>query len=220
MSKSLGNAISPHDLVARYGVDATRYALLREVPFGNDGDFSHAAVTHRINADLANGLGNLAQRTLAQIARNCGGAVPACGSLTPADRGLLDHARIRALPAVRAELDAVRLHKALETIWDIVNAANVYIDAQAPWALKKTDTARMETVLYVLAETIRCVALLAQPVVPQGAGRILDQLGVPATARDFAHLDPAHALTPGAPLPAPQGVFPRIETDEKKAAGA
>jgi methionyl-tRNA synthetase len=220
MSKSLGNAISPHDLVARYGVDATRYALLREVPFGNDGDFSHAAVTHRINADLANGLGNLAQRTLAQIAKNCGGAVPACGSLTPEDRGLLDHARIRALPAVRAELDAVRLHKALEAIWDIVNAANVYIDAQAPWALKKTDTARMETVLYVLAETIRCIALLAQPVVPEGAGRILDQLGVPATARDFAHLDPTHALTPGAPLPAPQGVFPRIETDEKKAAGA
>lgn len=219
MSKSLGNAISPHDLVARYGVDATRYALLREVPFGNDGDFSHGNVTNRINADLANGLGNLAQRTLAQIAKNCDGKVPACGPLSDADRALLDHARIRMLPAVRIELDAVRIHKALEKIWDVVNAANAYIDAQAPWTLRKTDLARMETVLYVLAETIRCLALIVQPVIPEGAGKILDQLGRAQDKRTFAQIDAAYALESGTPLPAPQGVFPRIETDEKKAAG-
>lgn len=219
MSKSLGNAISPHDLVARYGVDATRYALLREVPFGNDGDFSHGNVTNRINADLANGLGNLAQRTLAQIAKNCDGKVPACGPLSEADRALLDHARIRMLPAVRIELDAVRIHKALEKIWDVINAANAYIDAQAPWTLRKTDLARMETVLYVLAETIRCLALIVQPVIPEGAGKILDQLGRAQDRRTFAQIDAAYALESGTLLPAPQGVFPRIETDEKKAAG-
>lgn len=218
MSKSLGNVISPGDLVARYGVDASRYFMLREVPFGNDGDFSHAQALLRINNDLANGLGNLAQRTLSMIAKNCGEAVPAFGALTPEDKQLLEMAQVRMLAAVRTELDRQRFHKALEEIWNVVNAANGYIDAQAPWGLKKTDPARMETVLYVLAETIRCLALIVQPFVPDSAAKMLDQLSIPANNRDFSSLDAAHALQPGIKLPPPQGVFPRIVEDEQKAA--
>lgn len=214
MSKSLGNVIAPHDLVERYGVDASRYFMLREVPFGNDGDFSHAQAILRINNDLANGLGNLAQRTLSMIAKNCDGAVPACGPLTDDDKTLLDMAQVKMLTNVRDELDRQRFHKALEAIWDVVMAANGYIDAQAPWGLKKTDIARMGTVLYVLAETIRCLGLVVQPFMPVSAGKILDQLSLAESARDFTFLNAANTLTSGTVLPAPQGVFPRIVEEE------
>ncbi len=208
MSKSLGNVIAPSDLVARYGVDASRYFMLREVPFGNDGDFSHAQAILRINSDLANGLGNLAQRTLSMIAKNCDETIPECGPLTAEDKDLLNQAQVRMLATTRIELDRQKFHKALEEIWSVVNAANGYIDAQAPWGLKKTDPARMATVLYVLAETIRCLGLIVQPFMPESAGKILDQLTVPAEFRDFTCLSAAHALKSGTKLPAPQGVFP------------
>lgn len=213
MSKSLGNVVSPQEMVDRYGVDATRYFLLREVPFGNDGDFSHKQAVNRINNDLANGLGNLAQRTLSMIAKNCAGKVPAHGALTPEDSDLLEFVRVRIPSNVRLELDGLQFHRALEKIWEGVNRANAYIDAQAPWTLKKTDLARMETVLYVLAEAIRCLALIVQPVTPAGAGRILDQLAIAPDARDFTRFSEKDALIPGTDLPAPQGVFPRIEAE-------
>jgi methionyl-tRNA synthetase len=219
MSKSLGNVIAPADLIARYGMDASRYFMLREVPFGNDGDFSHSQALLRINNDLANGLGNLAQRTLSMIAKNCGEKIPAHGDFTAEDKELLSMAQVKMLAATRLELDRQRFHKALEEIWSVVNAANAYIDAQAPWGLKKTDMARMETVLYVLAETIRCLGLIVQPVMPDSAAKILDQLAVPANERDFTALDAKFALKSGVALPAPQGVFPRIvETEEGKVA--
>lgn len=219
MSKSLGNVIAPADLIARYGMDASRYFMLREVPFGNDGDFSHAQALLRINNDLANGLGNLAQRTLSMIAKNCGEKVPAYGDFTAEDKELLSMAQVKMLAAIRLELDRQRFHKSLEEIWSVVNAANAYIDTQAPWGLKKTDVARMETVLYVLAETIRCLGLIVQPFMPDSAAKILDQLSVPADQRDFTALDAKFALKPGVALPAPQGVFPRIvETEEGKVA--
>ena len=223
MSKSLGNVIAPADLIERYGVDGSRYFMLREVPFGNDGDFSHAQALLRINNDLANGLGNLAQRTLSMIAKNCDGKVPAHGDFTAEDKELLNMAQVKMLAAARMELDRQRFHKALEEIWSVVNAANAYIDSQAPWGLKKTDMARMETVLYVLAETIRCLGLVVQPVMPDSAAKILDQLSVGEGARDFTFLDEKHALKPGTSLPAPQGVFPRIveeETQSKAAASS
>lgn len=216
MSKSLGNVISPDDLVARYGVDASRYFMLREVPFGNDGDFSHSQAILRINSDLANGLGNLAQRTLSMINKNCEEVVPEFGALTPDDKALLDQAQVKMLASVRMELDQQRFHKALEEIWHVVNAANGYIDAQAPWGLKKTDLPRMGTVLYVLAETIRCLALIVQPFVPDSASKMLDQLGVPRDQRSFEFLNEKHALKPGTKLPAPQGIFPRIIEDESR----
>lgn len=218
MSKSVGNVIAPKDLVDNYGLDATRYILMREVPHGQDGNFSHDHAVQRINSDLANGLGNLAQRTLSQIVKNCDGKIPAKGTLTKEDNELLEMSHVKLLPAVRTEFDAFRFNRGLEIIWKLVDAANAYIDVQAPWGLKKTDPARMETVLYVLAEVIRCLALIVQPVVPESANKMLDQLCVPASERDYTFLTAAHMLKPGTEIPAPQGVFPRLQVDEGKAA--
>ena len=189
MSKSLGNVIAPDHLVATYGIDASRYFLLREVPFGSDGDFSHKAIVHRTNGDLANDLGNLAQRSLSMIAKNCGNAVPEHGAFTDADKALLGAAH-GLLDRVRAEFDAQLFHKGLEAIWSVCGDANRYIDEQAPWTLKKTDTARMATVLYVLAETIRHIAILVQPVVPESAAKMLDQLALGPDQRGFETLGP------------------------------
>jgi methionyl-tRNA synthetase len=213
ISKSLGNVVDPYELIKAYGLDQTRYFLMREVPFGNDGDFSHAAMIRRINSDLANGVGNLAQRTLSQIAKNCGGAVPKHGDFLDADNALL-HAAKNGLALVRHEFEVQAFHKALDAIWALVAHADRYVDEQAPWALKKTDVARMETVLYVLAETLRHIGILLQPFMPDSAGKLLDQLAVPANARDFAHFTEAHALKSGTALPAPQGLFPRYIEDK------
>lgn len=208
MSKSLGNVVAPQALIDDYGLDPTRYFLLREVPFGNDGDFSRRAMVNRLNGDLANDYGNLVQRVLSMVTKNCDGAVPTPGSFTEADQRLLDAAR-GLLPAVRAEMQVQAFHKALDALWAVIGDANRYVDEQAPWALRKSDPARMHTVLYVLAESIRCIALLTQPVMPDASAKILDQLAVPTDARSFAFLDAAHALVAKTPLPAPQGVFPR-----------
>lgn len=214
MSKSLGNVIAPKDLVDTYGLDATRYILMREVPHGQDGNFSHEHAVTRINADLANGLGNLAQRTLSQIYKNCEGAYPQPGDFTAEDKALLAHAYDRLLPQVRQYFDKFAFNRGLEAIWRLVYDANGYIDAQAPWTLKKTDEARMKTVLYVLADVIRCLAIAIQPVVPSGASRMLDQLKVPEDARTYAHISAGHALKPGTQIDQPQGVFPRIEPEK------
>ncbi|HXP32106.1 MAG TPA: methionine--tRNA ligase [Stellaceae bacterium] len=207
MSKSLGNFIPPQQLVAEYGVDAVRYFMLRELPFGNDGDFSHRAVVSRINGDLANDFGNLAQRVLSMVQRYCEGRVPAPGPLEPADDALFAAAR-GLLAKLRAEFAEQAFHRALELIWHVVAEANRYVDEQAPWALRKSDPARLATVLYVLAETIRHLAILAQPVVPAAAARLLDQLAQAPERRDFAALA-AHPLAPDTLLPKPEGIFPR-----------
>lgn len=208
ISKSLGNTIDPLMLIDRYGLDQVRYFLLREVPFGSDGDFSHRAMVNRVNGDLANDLGNLAQRVLSMVARNCGGRVPEPGALDAADERLLGQAR-GLLSKVWIELEVQAFHKALEIIWSVIGEANRYVDEQAPWALRKTDPQRMATVLYVLAETLRHLAILIQPVMPDAMARLLDQLAVPQGARDFAHLGPDHALAPDTELPRPEGLFPR-----------
>jgi methionyl-tRNA synthetase len=207
MSKSLGNVIAPRDLVAQYGLDAVRYFMLREVPFGNDGDFSRKALISRLNVELANDLGNLAQRSLSLIARNCGGVLPPPGVPTEEDAIILNAAN--ALPAIlRTSLDRQNFHEALEEVWKVIRAGNAYIDKQAPWALKKTDIKRMEAVLRVLVDVLRPVATVLQPFMPGSMAKMLDQLGVPAEARDFAAL--ATSLPGGTTLPAPSGVFPRF----------
>jgi methionyl-tRNA synthetase len=210
ISKSLGNVIDPLQLIEDYGLDQTRYFLLREVPFGNDGDFSRGAMLTRMNRDLANDYGNLVQRVLSLIQRNCDGRVPEPGELTDDDRGLLE-ASAQLLDQVRSAMAGQALSRALEAIFDVVSAANRYVDAQAPWALRRTDPARMGTVLHALAETIRRLALLTQAFLPEASARILDQLAVAPEARTLAHyLSAADALRPGAPLPKPTGVFPRF----------
>ena len=210
MSKSLGNVIDPHHLIRTYGLDQVRYFLLREIAFGADGDFSRAAMLRRINHDLANDYGNLAQRVLSMIGRNCGGRVPEPGELTAEDRALLDAAH-GLLDRVRGEMAVQAGHRALELIWEVVSDANRYVDAQAPWALRKSDPGRMATVLWVLAETIRHLATLTQPFMPDASATLLDQLAVPAERRSFASLGAGGAaLAPGTALPAPVGVFPRL----------
>ncbi len=218
MSKSVGNVVDPFALVSVYGVDQLRYFLLREVPFGQDGSYSHEAIVARINADLANDLGNLAQRSLSMIGKNCGGALPEPGVFTEADRAVLDLAD-GTLAKVRTALETQAIHRAAEAIWGVVGEANRYFAAQEPWALKKSDPERMGTVLYVTAETVRQVAILAQALTPQAAGKLLDQLAVSEDARDFAHLGETGRLTSGAHLPKPQPVFPRfIDQEESQAA--
>jgi methionyl-tRNA synthetase len=214
MSKSVGNVVDPFVLVQDYGVDPLRYFLLREVPFGQDGNYSHEAIVNRINADLANDLGNLAQRSLSMIAKNCAGRVPEPGEFTAADRTILASAD-GALAKVTEAIDEFAIHRALEIIWALIADANRYFAGEEPWAHKKTDPKRMETILYVTAEVAREIAILTQPVMPEGAGKLLDQLGVPADARDFAALGPGGRLKAGTELPPPQPVFPRhVEAEE------
>ena len=211
MSKSLGNTIPPDYLVGKYGADPARYFMLRELPFGNDGDFSHRAVVGRLNGDLANGFGNLAQRVLVLVNRNCDARVPDPGELRDADSALLASAH-RLLPTVNEHVAVQAFHLALEAIWRVVGEADQYIDEQAPWVLSRSDPGRMRTVLYCLAETLRHLAILVQPFVPNAAGKLLDQLATPAAARDLSALAEA-PLVPGTRLPKPEGVFPRF-TDE------
>lgn len=219
MSKSLGNVVSPLDLVERYGLDQVRYFFMREVPFGADGNYSHESLVNRTNADLANDLGNLAQRSLSMIAKNCGGTIPAPGVFTDADHGILGDAEAM-LDKARAHMEMQAIHLALGEVWKLVADANRYFAEQQPWALAKTDPARMQTVLYVTAEVLRQVCILAQPVMPQSAAALLDQLAIAANARDFAALGVAHRLVAGVLLPAPTGVFPRYVEPAEAAAPA
>ncbi len=217
ISKSLGNVIDPVELVEKYGLDQVRYFLLREVPFGNDGDFSHRAMVKRMNSELANDYGNLAQRVLSMIAKNCDGKVPVYGEFTQEDRNLMDEG-LRLYGAMCRDMDTQAFSKALDVIWAVVGEANWFVDDQAPWKLRKEDPERMGTVLYVLAETIRHLAILTQPFMPDSSAKILEQLSVAENRRDFSALGPDGALTPGTPLPKPQGVFPRF-VDEASDAG-
>jgi methionyl-tRNA synthetase len=216
MSKSLGNFIPPRELVERYGLDPLRYFLLRELPFGNDGDFSHRAIVGRLNGDLANDFGNLAQRVLAMIARNCDATLPEPGRLAEADLRLLEEARA-LLGRVRPLVTEQAFHLALEAIWRVVGEANRYVDEQAPWALRRSDPARMRTVLYTLAEVLRHLGILVQPFVPDAASALLDQLAVPGERRAFADLP--EPLPAGRKLPPPHGIFPRFVEAEAAAGG-
>jgi methionyl-tRNA synthetase len=210
MSKSLGNVIDPRELVASYGLDPVRYFLLREVPFGNDGDFSRKSLISRMNTELANDLGNLAQRTLSLIARNCDGRLPARGEVMADDSELL--AAADNLPAaLRERMDRQALGDALEEVWKVIRAGNAYIDRQAPWALRKTDPVRMSAVLRVLADALRTVATVLQPFMPGSMAKMLDQLGVAPDQRHFEAL--RQAIPAGTVLPAPSGVFPRFVED-------
>jgi len=214
ISKSVGNVIDPFEIVEEFGLDQVRYFLMREVPFGNDGDFNRTAMINRINSDLANDLGNLAQRSLSMIFKNCNGAIPELGSLTEADQEILS-ATDTLLETVRDLMDRQAFNKALEAIWKVVSDTNGYFAAQEPWALKKTDPERMGSVLYVTAEIIRQVGILCQFIMPDSAAKLLDQINIPLDQRGFAQLGEAGRLVSGRKLDKPEGVFPRF-VEEKK----
>jgi methionyl-tRNA synthetase len=208
MSKSVGNVVDPFNLADQYGVDQMRYFFLREVPFGQDGNYNHEAIVARINADLANDLGNLAQRSLSMIAKQLDGVLPEPGALTDNDKAILAQAD-GMLELARTAMATQQIHQALNAIWAVVAEANRYFAGEAPWALAKTDPPRQRTVLYVTAEVVRQIAILAQPVMPESSARLLDSLGIPRDARDFASLGGAARIKPGTALPAPVGIFPR-----------
>jgi methionyl-tRNA synthetase len=213
MSKSLGNVVDPVNLVNHFGLDQVRYFFLREVSFGQDGSYSEEQIGVRINADLANGIGNLASRSLSMIVKNCDGKVPECGELTDADKVMLASADAMIVTA-REEMNRLQIHKALAAIIAVVSEGDRYFAGQEPWALKKTDPARMATVLYVTAEVVRQIAIMLQPFVPGSAAKLLDLVAVPESERDFAHLGPAGRLKPGTELTAPTPVFPRYVAQE------
>ena len=206
MSKSDGNVVDPAEMAARFGVDRLRWFLLREVAFGEDGSYSDEAIIERTNADLANGIGNLAQRALSMVAKNLGGVMPAPGAGNEREREL-----VRAIAdnhaMYRVAMERYGPHLALQNIMAMVTAANGYFAENAPWALAKTDVARMAEVLAATLDATRRIVLLAQPFIPDGARQLLDQLGVAADARDFKSFD--EVIASGTQLPTPQGVFPR-----------
>jgi methionyl-tRNA synthetase len=217
MSKSVGNVIDPFALADAYGVDQLRYFLLREVPFGQDGNYNHDAIVNRTNADLANDLGNLAQRSLTMVTRQLDGVMPEPGVFSDNDQAILKAADA-LLGKAREAMATQQLHQVLNAVWAVVAEANRYFAGEAPWALAKTDPARQGTVLYVTAEVIRQVSILALPFMPASAGKLLDLLAVPEAERNFAALGGKHRLAPGTKLPAPAPVFPRYVEPEGKAA--
>lgn len=217
MSKSVGNVVDPFNLADQYGVDQMRYFFLREVPFGQDGNYNHEAIVARINADLANDLGNLAQRSLSMIAKQLGGVLPEPGEFSDNDKAILSQAD-GMLAASREAMATQQIHHWLNAVWAVVAEANRYFAGEAPWALAKTDPVRQRTVLYVTAEVVRQIAILAQPAMPTASGLLLNSLGIPEAERNFAALGGATRIAPGTTLPAPTPAFPAISSRQPKGA--
>ncbi len=212
MSKSVGNVVDPFALVAHYGLDQTRYFFLREVAFGQDGSYSPEVIAARINADLANGIGNLAQRSLSMIAKNFDGIVPAPGAFTDADKALLAEAD-GLYEIARGAMNKQGIKIYLDAVWNLVSNGDRYFASEKPFD-KTLSPERKGTILYVTAEAVRQIALLSQPVMPASANKLLDLLAQPEDARSFAALGAKGRLQPGIALPAPQGVFPRYMPPE------
>jgi len=208
MSKSVGNVVDPFNLADQYGVDQMRYFFLREVPYGQDGNYNHEAIVARINADLANDLGNLAQRSLSMIAKQLAGVLPEPGEFSDGDKAILSQAD-GMVALAREAMATQQIHQWLNAVWAVVAEANRYFAGEAPWALAKTDPARQKTVLYVTAEVVRQIAILTQPAMPTASAKLLDSLGIPEGERNFAMLGGTKRIAPGSTLPAPTPAFPR-----------
>ena len=212
MSKTVGNVVDPIALADAFGVDALRYFLLREVSFGSDGSYSADAIVTRVNAELANAFGNLAQRTLSFIAKTLDGVLPEAGRAEDADAVLIEEVVV-ACAGFKAAFGDLMLNQGVEAWLRGVFACNAYIDAQAPWALRKTDAERMHAVLRTLVRAIRMLAIAILPVVPTSASKVLDQLG--AVERDHAAIDDdtwiERQAASGFRIVAPTGAFPRLE---------
>jgi methionyl-tRNA synthetase len=216
MSKSRGNVVDPNKMVEQFGVDAFRYFLLREVPFGQDGDFSEAAMITRVNGDLANGLGNLLSRTLTLIERTQSGLVPNSSTIGPAEQELQGATVTLLNESLPRYIEQLEFNRALEAIWQVVQLANQYVDKTAPWALAKheNEAERLRTVLYTMAETLRCLCLASYPVMPTSAQSLCAQLGISADFTDPLLKDKIEwgGLKPGTAIHKGQSLFPRIES--------
>ncbi|MGC1269502.1 MAG: methionine--tRNA ligase, partial [Croceibacterium sp.] len=209
-SKSVGNVTDPGELADRFGVDVLRYFLLREFSFGQDGSWSAEAIVSRANAELANSFGNLAQRVMSFIAKNCGGEFTAAAPVMEPDttlRSMVNRACAVGLPDA---FENLAFAAGIEEWMQAVYACNAYVDEQAPWALRKTDPARMERVLATLCGCIHDLAIAISPVIPTASAKILDALCVPADARSYAALATDVALgTIRVENPSP--AFPRLD---------
>lgn len=214
MSKSLANVVEPNMLIDKYGVDAIRYFLLREVPFGLDGDFSHTGLVHRINSDLANDLGNLVSRSTAMLNKYFDGTLPAPTAADPQDEAL--QARVaEVIKTIDEQMSDLAFNKALQSIWTLVSAANKYIDDSAPWALAKdpANRERLGTVMYTLLETIRLIGLLAAPFMPETGVAIRAILGLDTANLQLDGQDHWGGLQPGTSIAKAEPLFPRIEAE-------
>lgn len=223
ISKSLGNVIRPKDLIERFGTDAVRYFFLREMVFGLDAHFSEEALIQRINADLANNLGNCFSRSLTMLEKYCQGAVPSAEETGPAEEALKDRTR-QTQDTVKQEVQRLAFHKALMALWELVDEVNRYIDTQAPWALAKDPVNRpkLMTVLYTLAETLRQIALLLYPFMPRTSTLMRQQLGLSSReeAPQWAEELTWGGIGTGRQIQKGPSLFPRIETEKTKAAPA
>ena len=214
MSKSLRNVVEPNKLIDTYGVDAIRYFLLREVPFGLDGDFSHNALVHRINSDLANDIGNLVSRSTAMLSKYFGGELPAPQAADSTDQALIDQFSV-TIEKIDTHLNNMAFNKALISIWELISAGNKYIDETAPWALAKDPEKqrdRLATVMYNLLESIRIIALLVAPFMPETGEKILQILGCDHTDLTLDGQDQWGGLVVGTTIEKAAPLFPRIDT--------
>jgi methionyl-tRNA synthetase len=214
MSKSLQNVVEPNNLIDKFGVDVIRYFLLREVPFGLDGDFSHEALIGRLNSDLANNLGNLLNRTVNMIKKYYDGVIPTPASGGPEDLTLTEKAA-EVIAEVRKLYNELAYNKILQKIWTLVDATNQYIDKTGPWNLAKTDAGkeRLKTVMYNSAESLRVLGVLLNPFMPDSMSSLMKQLGVQSSIEDqgMASLENWGGLKSGNQTQKAKQLFPRIE---------